>query len=418
MTSAARHEPETLLANVLHEIKSANSRLDERDAATRSRLNNLEASINDLMRKHGRPAGGNGHETDARSQAIGLLEQKYFATTTKTDPALPPPSFSEDQIAEAKLAIRGLKTLMHSTSIDQLRFDERKALSAFSFGSTGFLLAPEQSNEILSCLEDVGDLAGIMRNISISSSSIKFMVDNEIWDVAAWACEASCFPNNPTAQIGSGIGEIEIKPESLRYVVCTTRELLEDASTNVEAWLLAKANQAFRAQINHAIIAGDGFQKPMGILNPAAGIPILDTAPSTPPSFFTWQDLLMLRFAVPMSLQADGGAYIMNQYTWGLCSTMSDDNGRPIMVANPTQGAPYLLGGVPVIIAQQMPNVETGATPVAYGNWNRVYMIVNRKNVTMQQDPYSAGFCILYKFEARIGGAPVCPNAARLLRIR
>jgi hypothetical protein len=36
----------------------------------------------------------------------------------------------------------------------------------------------------------------------------------------------------------------------------------------------------------------------------------------------------------------------------------------------------------------------------------------------MQQDPYSAGFCVLFKFEARIGGAPLCVNAGRLLRIQ
>jgi hypothetical protein len=34
-----------------------------------------------------------------------------------------------------------------------------------------------------------------------------------------------------------------------------------------------------------------------------------------------------------------------------------------------------------------------------------------------QQDPYSAGFGILFKFDARIGGAVVCPAAARLLRV-
>jgi len=65
-----------------------------------------------------------------------------------------------------------------------------------------------------------------------------------------------------------------------------------------------------------------------------------------------------------------------------------------------------------------MPDVAPGSLPVAYGNWNLVYMVVNRKAVTMQQDPYSAGFCVLYKFESRIGGGVVCPNAARLLRIR
>ena len=85
-----------------------------------------------------------------RKSALELLEQKHFNATTKRDALLPEPSFSEEQIAEAKLAIRGIKTLMHSTSIDQLPLDQRKAPSAFSFGSQGFMLAPEQSTEILS----------------------------------------------------------------------------------------------------------------------------------------------------------------------------------------------------------------------------------------------------------------------------
>jgi HK97 family phage major capsid protein len=97
---------------------------------------------------------------------------------------------------------------------------------------------------------------------------------------------------------------------------------------------------------------------------------------------------------------------------------MSDANGRPIMTATPTEGAPFLLGGAPVIIVQQMPDVVAGSTPVAFGNWKQAYLVVNRKGVTMQNDAFSAGFCHLFKFEARIGGSVVCPNAARLLRIR
>src|SRR5262249_29571469 len=182
------------------------------------------------------------------------------------------PSFSEDQVNEAKLAIRGIRSLMHSTSIDQVPLDQRKALSSFSFGSSGFILAPEQSNTILSCLVDVTDIAGLMNNVNISGAGIKFFVDNEIWDVAAWACESSCFANNPTKMIGDGLGELEIKPESLRYIVCSTRELLEDSSVNIEMWLLDKARRAFAYQINDAILTGDGFGKPMGILNPQAGI--------------------------------------------------------------------------------------------------------------------------------------------------
>jgi HK97 family phage major capsid protein len=214
------------------------------------------------------------------------------------------------------------------------------------------------------------------------------------------------------------LGELEIKPESLRYIVCATRDLLEDSGVNLEQWMLAKAARAFGTQISAAVLAGDGFGKPMGILNPAAGIPIVETAEGTAPGQFTWQDLVALRWQVPVSLQGNGGSYLMNAHTWALCATMSDTSGRPIMTANASEAAPFLLGGVPVVIAQQMPDAIAGATPIAYGNWREAYTVVNRKAVTMQQDPYSAGFCVLYKFESRIGGAVTCPAAARLLRIR
>jgi HK97 family phage major capsid protein len=74
----------------------------------------------------------------------------------------------------------------------------------------------------------------------------------------------------------------------------------------------------------------------------------------------------------------------------------------------------FLINGSPVHIATQFPDVAPGTTAVAFGNWNAVYTIVNRKAVTMLQDPYSAGFCLLYKVKARIGGGITCPNAARL----
>jgi HK97 family phage major capsid protein len=70
----------------------------------------------------------------------------------------------------------------------------------------------------------------------------------------------------------------------------------------------------------------------------------------------------MLPWSVPMSLQGNG-AYLMNRHTWALCSTMSDANGRPIMTAAPTEAAPFLLAGSPVIIAQQMPDVKRRLDP-------------------------------------------------------
>jgi len=409
------------------DVEAKLARIVDDQVKSVAKLQSIEQAVNELMKQAQRPGGfvEDKSKAERRQKAIDLLEYKHKMNIVKQS-ALQEMPFNptEDEIAVAEIAIKAMRALMHTTHIDNLPAEYRKALSAFTFGSQGFILAPELSNEILSCLVDEADITGLMRNITISGPSIKFMVDNEVWDVAAWACESSCFANNPTQQIGSGLGELEIKPESLRYIVCATRDLLDDASVNIEQWMLQKVNRAFRMQVNNAVLTGDGFGKPMGILNPAAGIPVVETALGSAPGQFTWQDLVMLRWQVPMSLAATGGgvsgggAYLMNQNTLGLVLTLSDTAGRPIMVQSPVEGGQMLISGTQVVIANQMPDVAPGSLPVAYGNWNLVYMVVNRKAVTMQQDPYSAGFCVLYKFESRIGGGVVCPNAARLLRIR
>lgn len=126
----------------------------------------------------------------------------------------------------------------------------------------------------------------------------------------------------------------------------------------------------------------------------------------------------MLKWQVPVQFHAQGGAYLMNQNTFAQILTMSDSNGRPIMLPSPTDSGVFLINGSPVVLSTQMPSVVPGATPVGYGGWNQVYTVANRKATTMTVDPFSAGFCVLFRFEARVGGAVTCANAARLLRVK
>jgi len=391
-------------------------------SALEVKAESLEASMNELRKRAFRP-GQEPEFTDEvnRKAAVGLLRLKHELRIVKKDPDHPF-SPNEEQIAEAGIAVKALSALMNTTDAANLPNDYRKALSAFNFGSNGFILAPEMSARVLSCLVDETDVAGIMANMTISGPSVRFMIDNVRIDYAAWACETACFANNPQPNLTEGLGELEIKPETLRYIVCTTRDILEDASINIESWMLNKVNQAFRRTISTALMTGDGVGKPIGILNPNAGIQVCDTAPATPLDSFTWQDLVALKWQVPMQYHSGTGTrYLMNQNTFGLLLTMSGSDGRPMLVQfpqNTPSGPGFLLNGSPIQIVTQMPDVAPGTTPIAFGNWPEVYMVVSRKAVTMQQDPYSAGFCILYKFEGRIGGGIICPNAARLLRIR
>jgi HK97 family phage major capsid protein len=109
----------------------------------------------------------------------------------------------------------------------------------------------------------------------------------------------------------------------------------------------------------------------------------------------------------------------MNQRTFALLQSMSSADGRPLFgpMGTSVPGTGFQFAGSPINIVSQMPDVQPGSTPIAFGNWRRAYTIVTRKLPTLQVDPFSAGFCRLFKFEARIGGATTCPNAARLMRI-
>lgn len=392
-------------------------------AASFTKCQGLEDKINEICKKIQRPGYDNPSDEANRKAAIGLLKLKHELKITKKD-ADHPFTFTEDQVGEAAIACKAMSAMLNTVDHQTLPPELRKALSSFVFGSNGFILQPEMSSRILSCLTDVTDVAGLMSNITISGPSIKFLIDNVDLDIAAWACQTTCFANNPQPNLAEGLGELEIKPETLRYIVCASRDILEDASVDMESWMLQKVNRAFRNTISTALISGSGVGMPVGILNPAAGIPVCDTSANTPAGQFTWQDLVMLRWQVPMQWQG-GGKYLMNQHTFGLTLTMSDAAGRPLMMPIPLGAAggatlpgSFALNGTAVQIVTQMPDVAPGATPVAFGNWNDVYMIVQRKAVTMQQDPYSAGFCVLFKFEGRIGGAVICPNAARLMRIK
>jgi hypothetical protein len=100
-------------------------------------------------------------------------------------------------------------------------------------------------------------------------------VHNGELEGAGWACEFDCA--GPVAFIQPP-GLLEIKAETLRATICSTTDLLQDASFNIEGWTQRKAARAMRQKLAMAFISGDGLGKPLGILNKTAGIPICTVA--------------------------------------------------------------------------------------------------------------------------------------------
>jgi HK97 family phage major capsid protein len=99
---------------------------------------------------------------------------------------------------------------------------------------------------------------------------------------------------------------------------------------------------------------------------------------------------------------------------------MSDALGRPLLqsMQGVQDGPRWSLLGFPIYLVSQLPDVAAGSTPILFGNLKQTYTVVTRQSPTIELDPYSAGWCMLFKAQARVGGATTCANASRLLRIR
>ena len=378
----------------------------------------LEESINDIHRRQQRPGGDGGYEPSlARKDAIELcLDRKSWSSQKyegRRDPYVPGP----DEIQQAVDCAHAFKALLRNYGdYRNLNHEEQKSLSAFVFGGSQWVVPTEFSNQVMTCLTDKTDFLSLLPSTTISGASITFPFDNSELtnDSVGWSCEAAC--DGPIGSLPPP-GQIEIKPETLRCRICATSDILEDASFSVEMWLSRKVERAFRMKLSDAFVCGDGVGKPQGILR--GSIPICDTSPSTTPGQWTWQDLAALKWQLDPQYAARA-TYLMNATTLGMCMTMSDAIGRPLWSDTPATdgrvGGRWMINGSPVEVVSQMPDPVPGSTPVLVADLGSLYQVVRRRGLTFSSEP--AGWCTVFKFSQRIGGAIICANAGRLLRVQ
>ena len=63
-----------------------------------------------------------------------------------------------------------------------------------------------------------------------------------------------------------------------------------------------------------------------------------------------------------------------------------------------------------------MPDVATGSLSIAFGDFRRGYLIVDRQGVRVLRDPYSAKPYVLFYTTKRVGGGVQDFDAIKLLK--
>lgn len=97
-------------------------------------------------------------------------------------------------------------------------------------------------------------------------------------------------------------------------------------------------------------------------------------------------------------------SFVMNRKTQAAIRKFKDANGNYVWQPPASAGAPATLLGFPLVEAEDMPNIANNAVSIAFGDFRRGYLVVDRAGVRILRDPYSAKPYVLFYTTKRVGG--------------
>lgn len=294
---------------------------------------------------------------------------------------------------------------------------EGKSMNTFVNSDGGYLVDPETAEMIKSTLASTASIRAIASVVNVEASSFDVLIDQNDTG-AGWADEASA-----TAESGTPtIERIWIPLYELNAMPKVSQRLLDDSAFDVEGWLAGRIADKFLRAEASAFVDGDGVDKPRGFLDHTAvansawawgSLGFVTTGVAD--DLGDGDSLIDLVYALGAQYRA-GATFVMNSKTAGALRKLKDNDGRHLWADGFAAGEPARLLGYPVLIAEDMPDVGAGTTPVAFGDFSAGYTIAERPDLRVLRDPFSAKPHVLFYATKRVGGDVSDFAAIKLLR--
>ncbi|MGR3639934.1 phage major capsid protein [Alterinioella nitratireducens] len=348
-----------------------------------------------------------------QEERISMLKTKSM---THSRPAL---SSSVEAGAPHKKAIG---TYLRTGDDDGLRGLELegKALNTAVNAEGGYLVDPQTAEMIQGVLRGSSSLRSVANVVNVEATSFDVLVDHT--DVGAgWATETAASTETDTPQIE----RISIPLHELSALPKASQRLLDDTAFDIEGWLAERIADKFSRAEAMAFISGDGIDKPTGFL----------THTTVDDASWSWGNLgyvvtgadgdfdatnpadaiVDLVYALGARYRANAN-FVMNSKTAGAVRKMKDADGRFLWSDGLAAGEPARLMGYPVLIAEDMPDIASGAMAIAFGNFDAGYTIAERPDLRVLRDPFSAKPHVLFYATKRVGGDVSDFSAIKLLK--
>jgi HK97 family phage major capsid protein len=353
----------------------------------------LETRMNEQMLKLNRPPlGGETRATERRSLVSGTsLEHK-----------------------------RAFETYMRAGTESPLRQLEEKALSASSGQDGGYTVPIELETFIMTRLANISPIRQIAGNRQVSSTTFQ-KAFSPTGPQGGWVAETTLasITNSPPLQ------QMIFPTMELYAMPSATQSLLDDSVVDIETWLAGEIDTVFAVQEGAAFVNGTGVNMPKGFL----------AYPTVADANYSWGNIGYLATgaagAFPASNPSDvlvslvyellagyrqNATWVMSRKTQAVIRQMKDSQGHYLWQPPASLGQPASLMSFPLVEAEDMPQIATGSFSIAFGDFRRGYLIVDRIGLRLLRDPYSAKPFVLFYTTKRVGGGIQDFNAIKLLK--
>ena len=315
---------------------------------------------------------------------------------------------------EAKAAFEG-----YVRTGRELGLEIKAGLSSAS-NSGGYVVPPETERAIERRLMATSPMREIATVRTVASGVFRKPVSTA-GIASGWVAEAAARPETDPATLAL----LEFPAADLYANPAATQSLLDDALVDLDEWLASEVEDAFAAQETAAFVTGDGVNKPKGFLGYSAvadashawgDIGYVASGAAGAFAASSPADRLIDLIYAPKAQFRPNGRFVMNRKTVSAVRKFKDADGNYIWSPASRPGETASLLGYPVTEIETMPDIAANSHAIAFGDFQRGYLIVDRAGVRVLRDPYSAKPYVLFYTTKRVGGGVQNFDAIKVMK--
>lgn len=288
---------------------------------------------------------------------------------------------------------------------------EKKALTVSNDSTGGYLAPPEYVRELIKDITEISPIRGIARVRSTGARSIQIPKRTGQFS-AEWVAESG----TRSETTGYTVGLEELPAHEHYALVDISEQDLEDTVFDLEAEMQSEFAEQFAKAEGTAFVSGNAVGKPEGFMTNSS----VSEISSGSNSAITADNLITLMHNIK-SDYGRNGTFVFNRSTLSAIRKLKDTAGQYVFQAGMTLqgGMVNTILGQPYVEATDMASIAQNAYPVAFGDFNRGYMIVDRVALAVLRDPFTQATTgnVRYIARRRVGGQVILPEAITKLKV-